>query len=113
MVTAKKNTTKFKAATNKPPVQKATLKKTAAANPTAKSVSINKNISKNSAVKTVTKNAVVSGKKGKSEQSSTGTEVAVVQKLKLKNSNYQEMYEEWEVVERDKEAVITQIVTSR
>jgi hypothetical protein len=62
---------------------------------------------KKSAAKTTKKSIAANSKKGaKPATSSTSTAVAVVQKLRLKSSNYQEMHDNWEVAEREKEDVI-------
>jgi hypothetical protein len=62
---------------------------------------------KKSAATTNKKSIAANSKKGaKPATSSTSTAVAVVQKLRLKSSNYQEMHDNWEVAEREKEDVI-------
>jgi hypothetical protein len=115
MATAKK-AAKSKAATKKPATKKSAPKKTAAKKVAAKTAkkpvavkkaAARKVVPKKSAAKTTKKSIAANSKKGaKPATPSTNTAVAVVQKLRLKSSNYQEMYDNWEVAERDKEEVI-------
>lgn len=111
MVTAKK-ATKSKAATKNPATKKAAVKRVAA-KAVKKPVAAKKPVvrkavaAKKPAAKTVRKSATADGAKSKTPaKPSSNTQVAVVPKVRLKTSDYQEKYEEWEEAERKKEEVI-------
>lgn len=111
MATVKK-ATKSKAATKKPVTKKAAVKRVAA-KAVKKPVAAKKPVvrkavaAKKPAAKTVRKSATAdSSKSKKTAKPSSSTQVAVVQKVRLKTSDYQEKYEEWEEAERKKEEVI-------
>jgi len=73
----------------------------------AKEKAARKVVPKKSTATTNKKSTAAKSKKGeKSSTPYTNTAVAVVQKLRLKSSNYQEMYDNWELAEREKEEVI-------
>lgn len=115
MATAKK-AAKSKPATKKPATKKSASKKTAVKREAAKAVkkavaakktATRKVVPQKSAATTNKKSVEAKSKKdAKSATASTNTSVAIVQKLRLKSSNYQEMYDNWEVAEREKEEVI-------
>ena len=116
MAAAKKTAAKSKVAAKKPATKKTTPKKAAVKRVAAKAVKKKAVATKPQAKKAATKKGAVRApakKKtaavstaSKKAAPSTSTAVAVVKKLALKTTQYQERFEEWEIAESKKEEVI-------